>query len=47
MPIKIYGALLAVHGTSMQEYVMKLMFLYGLLSSLQAEYSLSKHYEKK
>ena len=43
LPLESYGSLMEFHGTSMQAYVLKLMYPYGLISQLQTEYRLNSN----
>jgi hypothetical protein len=43
LPLEQYGALMELHGISMQAYILKLMYPYGLISQLQTEYRLNSN----
>lgn len=43
LPLEQYGALMEFHGISIQAYVLKLMYPYGLISQLQTEYRLNSN----
>ncbi len=45
LPLEAYGALMEFYGTSMQAYVLRLMYPYGLISQLQTEYRLNSNLE--
>lgn len=46
LPLESYGSLMEFYGTSMQAYVLKLMYPYGLISQLQTEHRLNSNLEE-
>lgn len=43
LPLESYGSLMEFYGISMQAYVLKLMYPYGLISQLQTEHRLNSN----